>query len=401
MHIALVTPNWPPEKFASGIVTYVNSMRGELLKRGHHVTILTIGTDSGVNDPDVFCPISTLRFKIKVRFMRAIGYSGWMTENWGETIAAVVNRIHKRHPIDVIEMEESFGWCGSVAKLTPIPVVVKLHGPCFLVHSLLNEEDPWLARHIYLEKSGLSKIATVISPSQNTLEDTIARYALHPQFAQRIPNCIIADPNLPIWKMEECDPKSILFVGRFDKIKGADILLKAFRLLLNRDSSLKLIFVGPNDEPIEEDGIQYSSSSYVKHILAVSQQENIEFKGRLSPKEIAQLRVESALTIVSSRWESQSYTALEAMMQGCPVVASNTGGIPEIIHDGVTGRLYDCESPDELAHTILQVLAHLDSSKTMGINARQYVLEKHSTSVVADATFCAYTEAIKSNSRSK
>ena len=50
----------------------------------------------------------------------------------------------------------------------------------------------------------------------------------------------------PLWHLDTCDKNTILFVGRFDVRKGADIVLKAFRLILKAFPSAKLIFVGPD-----------------------------------------------------------------------------------------------------------------------------------------------------------
>ena len=401
MHIVLGTPSWPREKSSSGIVTYVDNLRLDLIAKGHKVSIIVLGGSDEDLGPDVIWPTRTLGFKIQAKLMRVLGRPGWAHEHWGVMIAAALNKLHLRSPIDVFEVEESFGWCGKIKQHIGFPMVVKLHGPTFLVSPLNDHSDDAHRQRIEHEGISLRMQDCITSPSKCTLDDTLRYYSLQPKYSAHIVNSLSEPKDLPLWSASNHDKNQLLFVGRFDRIKGADIVLKAFALLIKAKPQLRLIFVGPDSGLVDEDGVKWSALDYSKHLFNPSDLQKISFLGKQPPPAIEKLRAQSALVIVASRWESQSYTTLEAMLQGCPVVASATGGMGEIIIDAQTGHLFESENPDSLATTISSVLENTTKAATLGKNARRYVQEMHAPSLVADATLVAYSNAKKLHYSSK
>jgi glycosyltransferase involved in cell wall biosynthesis len=65
-----------------------------------------------------------------------------------------------------------------------------------------------------------------------------------------------------------------------------------------------------------------------------------------------QLYSQADVVVMPSRWEGFGYVALEAMRAGCALFASRRGALPELVVDDVTGRLFDPQSPKELARLI-------------------------------------------------
>jgi len=395
MHIVLFCPAWPPQRFASGIVTYVNHLRNELRDRGHKVTLL-VGQLSPEDPPelDVVKVEASLLFELQTRLMFRLGHKHWGSSNWGRMIVKALREIHQRSAIDVVEMEESFGWCGLVASQSGIPTVVKLHGPTFLVSPLGPTLDAAKAQRIDREGQALAKVHTIISPAQCTLDQTISKYGLSPDYARQVVNSIVGRTDLPLWSADRCEKNVVLFVGRFDAVKGADVVLKAFKLLLAKHGDLKLVFVGPDHALPDDRGNNLSFEPYVEQLFDSSQKAAITYLGRRSPSEIEKLRCQAFVTVVASRWENQPYTLLEAMLQGCPVVASNSGGIAEIVDHGKTGQLFECANPLALADSLEAMIEHPQMAAEMGRLARQYVLEKHSLAAMTDATLLSYEHAI-------
>jgi len=395
MHIVLFCPAWPPQRFASGIVTYVNHLRNELRDRGHKVTLL-VGqlSPEDLSELDVVKVEASFLFELQTRLMFRLGHKHWGSCNWGRMIVRSLRKIHQQCAIDVVEMEESFGWCGLVASQSGIPTVVKLHGPTFLVSPLGPTPDDAKEQRIAREGQALAKVHTIISPAQCTLDQTIAHYGLRPKYAQQVVNSIVERADLPLWDADQCERNVVLFVGRFDEVKGADVVLKAFKLLLSRRDDLKLVFVGPDNGLPDERGHSLSFEPYLNQLFGPSQKAAITYLGRRSPPEIEKLRCEAFVTIVASRWENQPYTLLEAMLQGCPVVASNSGGIAEIVDHGKTGQLFECANPLALADSLETLIDHPQMAAEMGRLARQYVLEKHSLAAMTDATLLSYEYAI-------
>jgi glycosyltransferase involved in cell wall biosynthesis len=396
MHIAFWSPAWPIEKFNNGIITYVHWMKREMERQGHRVSVLTRELDGSVRDPSVY-PVDGRRFWDPL--LRRISGKPFSFEqavfNFSSSIAARLEQIHRRHPIDIVEMEESFGWFAGVAAQTALPVVVKLHGPAFL--SLVEGElaSSFGQEKVTREGRALrNSTSAIISPSQRTLEQTIERYGLNPKHQRHIVNPLTMESDTPLWSLRSCDRDTILFVGRFDLRKGADIALKAFLRALQDRPQLKLIFVGPDSGLPMPDGRQLDFNAYCDELFPKSLRDRVEYRGRLSNREIAELRPKTLLTLVASRWENQGYTMLEAMYQGCPVVSTDAGGCPESVIDGVTGRLARSEDPEDFARQINAMLEDPEGAEALGRAARQHVIEHHAAEKVAAQTLDMYREVL-------
>src|ERR1700730_12271498 len=137
MHVAFWSPGWPLAKVQNGITTYVHWMKRVLESQGHRVSVFTEALHASGDEPNVY-HVGHLRPRIWNRALRRVALRGrWRSIgsevfDFSALISMAILKVHHRDRIDVIEMEESFGWFADVARLTSIPLVVKLHGPAFL-----------------------------------------------------------------------------------------------------------------------------------------------------------------------------------------------------------------------------------------------------------------------------
>lgn len=395
MHIALYSSGWPASHFASGVVTYVDCLRTEYLRQGHRVSVFTPSLGEGCQDSDIYLVKATWQHRLTQKLRRLLEKNGWAPKSFGNVLGRTIQRVNRVTPIDVIEIEESFGWFQDVAQLNPgIPMVVKLHGPTFLVEPRESAQLPFMRKKIEAEGSALLTAKVVVAPSACTLRDTIDRYALSPLLTQRLPNPLRTEISLDLWSPERCSKDTLLFIGRFDKIKGADTVLKVFRKLLDRQPTLKLIFVGPDIGISDPDGTVVHYEAYSDRLFSPEEKTNISFLGKLPPDRLQALRGQALLTLMTSVWESQSYTVLEALLQACPLVAVDGGAVGEIVENGVSGWLAGPDDIEELCERILQVRGNLPAAQAMGLAGRAYVLENHAPHVVACQNLEVYRQAI-------
>ncbi len=313
-----------------------------------------------------------------------------------EPIASKLNELNRIDPIDIVEMEESFGWSAGVIDRTSLPVVTKLHGPAFL--SMTSEEinTEFGQEKIAREGRALRHCEVIVSPSTLTMTQTIDRYALAPRIARRINNPVKISGETPQWRFVNCNRKVILFVGRFDARKGADIVLQAFAIALQSDPELRLIFVGPDRGIPKSDGSMMKFGEYCEVSLSPTARARIDYLGPVANYKIPELRMGAMMTIVASRWENQGYTLLEAMYQGCPVISTNAGGCPESIENGISGLLAKSEDPVDFADRILQMAADPLGARRLGEAASQYVREEHDVAKIVSSSILLYREVIGS-----
>jgi glycosyltransferase involved in cell wall biosynthesis len=134
------------------------------------------------------------------------------------------------------------------------------------------------------------------------------------------------------------DPRlKLLFIGRLDRQKGLDILLDAVGTLTNE---VHLRVVG---EAILSDAERLKAPS------------NVEMMGWRIEPEIESLLQDCDLVIMPSRWEGFGLVALEAMRAERAVLASAIGGLPEVVEDGVTGRLFPVGDVEAIRKILLSI----------------------------------------------
>ncbi len=151
-------------------------------------------------------------------------------------------------------------------------------------------------------------------------------------------------------RLRQEHPGVVVFVGSLTYVKGVDVLLNALASLPpDRRPSVRL--VGP---AVDE--------TFAKSLMAQTRRDglasSVTFVGSLPPDEVAREMSEAAVVVVPSRSEALPRVVLEALAAGAPVVASNVGGVPEIVQDGVTGILVPPGDVQALASALDRVLAN-------------------------------------------
>lgn len=153
-----------------------------------------------------------------------------------------------------------------------------------------------------------------------------------------------------------------LFLGRISEEKGIEILLDAY-IKKNFNSKLKIAGTGPLLEKL-------------KHKYPYN---NIEFLGFVSGEKKAKLISQAkALIIPSTCLENFPVTIIEANMYGIPVIASNSGGIPELIDNNKTGILFESGNISELYEKLVWSEKHYKELEKMGKSAKLYAEDNYS-----------------------
>src|ERR1700722_17040422 len=342
LSIAFLTPEWPVNTAANGIVTYVDSIAAGMRRQGHTICILTAHCNDPVSQPDVY-PLEgeerSALARIRDGLMFLISPSEALRQIYCRALVQAMRRVIAERGIELLEMEESFGWVQLLKPRLPIPLVVTLHGPHFANGPALGvPADATFRRRIRQEGVGIAKADAVSAPSREILERTRAFYGLPLIGASLIPNAGPAVPTEPHWSLSKCDPSRLLFIGRFDRHKGGDVVIDAFRKIAQRLPQVRLWFVGPEEGQTDELGRHWTLAEYIA-VRAPDVADRIDCLGRQPYASLAELRRKAFATIVGSRYETFGIVVLEAMAYGCPLAATRAGGIAEIIEDGVNGVL--------------------------------------------------------------
>ena len=157
-------------------------------------------------------------------------------------------------------------------------------------------------------------------------------------------------------------------VGRLEVVKGQDLLIRAWpeveRLTAPIGRPLRLILVG--------DGSQRAHLEALVRELGIG--ERVVFAGQRG--DVPGVLRAMDVFVSPSLNEGISNTVLEAMATGLPVVATRVGGNPEVVTEGVTGRLLDAQEPRELATAIADIVRSDSVRESMATASRRHALER-------------------------
>jgi glycosyltransferase involved in cell wall biosynthesis len=162
------------------------------------------------------------------------------------------------------------------------------------------------------------------------------------------------------------DAAIVLTLGRLIRVKGYDVLIDAFRFVLQQVPNAILLIAG--DGPERED--------LVERIGSYRLRDKIKLLGMI--REVNELYEVCNVYVNSSRLEGLPMTIIEAMAHGKSVVATSVGGNPEMVLDGVTGMLVPPDNSEKLSNAIVRMLKNNDFREKANKAAYDLFLHKYS-----------------------
>ena len=169
----------------------------------------------------------------------------------------------------------------------------------------------------------------------------------------------------------------ILWVGRFDKVKGVDNFIMAMKDVVQEIPRAKLMLVGYG----------YEENNFKKLTQTLKLKRHIEFVGKKTGDDLIREYKSSHLFVLPSSSEGQPITILEAQAAYVPVVATKTGGIPEIVKNKVNGLLVPPNDYIALANAVIWCLKNKND---FGQKGHQMVAEMDSWDDIASKTLLNY-----------
>ncbi|MBR2308231.1 MAG: glycosyltransferase [Fibrobacter sp.] len=187
----------------------------------------------------------------------------------------------------------------------------------------------------------------------------------------------------------------ILFVGRHIERKGICYLIEAAKYLPRDQFEIRIVGVGDLTDKLKAQAAEVSTAP---------DSANIVFTGKLSPEALAnEYRTANVFTlpaIVDSKGDTEGLgvVLIEAMELGLPVVASNVGGIPDVVVDGVSGILVPEKDPQALANAYKRLAAEPELQKQLLEGARKRIDESFNGSKIVKRQIAVY-EKIKNKKK--
>jgi glycogen(starch) synthase len=176
------------------------------------------------------------------------------------------------------------------------------------------------------------------------------------------------------------DRFTFICLGRLVPEKGFDIAIRALAAVKRGDFRLVIVGEGPGLLELRD---------LARNLHVESQ---VEMRGWIHPDDVPTCLKSAHVLIVPSVWrEPFGLVALEAGQMGLPVIASNVGGLPEIVRDGENGRLVPSGDVGGLARAMLELADNPLLCETMGRQGRKHSREKFTIEACSRAYHAAYS----------
>jgi len=302
--------------------------------------------------------------------------------------------LQNRHNFDVWHIHFAFPFANiavPLAKQLNIPSVVTCHGGDILINKSIN----YGYRCSINLKNDIQKtllIADAVVAISKTMQNELLTIGVNQANVHLIPNGINIErfkkvDSSNVYQSYRCTKTDniILCVGRNSAEKGQIILLDALQLLKNQGVHFVCIFVGQNIQALDTEINNRSLQNDVRLLDTIySNWSAGEYD--LPPNELICLYKISSVVIVPSLSEAFGLTALEAFASGSLVIASDIGGLKELVEHGKNGFLFPVNDSDALAYYIKKVL-YMDNKLRCKLIAkslltakkysREIMMEKH------------------------
>lgn len=266
-----------------------------------------------------------------------------------------------------------------------IPVIITVHGlNSVRVKGSYPKSDYLNLRFIlypYFEKKALQRAAKIINVSHWTKEKSDSIIGENSKTVY-IPNGLVYEKYHNI-KSKDINHPSLFFAGRLVRLKNVDILIKALSIVkeTNPDVHLYIAGSGPQDQKLRYLSIKLNLNN------------NITFLNFISEDEMLKMYASADIFVLPSKFENCPMVLLEALAVGTPIVASNVGGIPQILDNGKYGILTKPGDIEDLAQKIIALIKNNSLRNELRENGKQRVKE-YSWDDIASKTIELYSSIL-------
>ena len=225
-----------------------------------------------------------------------------------------------------------------------------------------SPRDSWILKKVV--QYNLSK-ADVITSTSLMLKKETQKYIQTGQKVHHIPFGIDTEKFIVNSELKDNNTIYIGTVKSLEEKYGISYLIQAFAQVKMQITNVELIIVG----------VGSLFNKLVKLAESLGINNSITFTGKVENDEVVHYLHKMDIFVVPSISESETFgvAAVEASACGLPVIASNIGGLPEVVIDGKTGFLIDPENIDDLTEKLLILINDKMMRKKMGEEGRNYI----------------------------
>lgn len=398
MHICFISLDYPSTSSGGGVGNQVRAIGSGLVREGHAVSVIALkqkgipdfSVDNGVRVHGI--SVGPLHWYIsKTPGVSSLLTMGLRELEYGWATYRKVMRVHSEKDIDLIEGTES-GALLTALLFREAPVIIRLHGEHYTFYKYTSELRLSISLRFarFLQRAAMKTCLLLTSPSRTHALEIRSELGRNSPPIVVLPNVLsfpISETETRPFDTQEKDKEQVvLFVGRLDRVKGIMPFLKAARLISRELPRVKFTLVGGEHPTLNLRDLK-------KLVAACGMTRSVRFLGYLEHEKLAEQYRSASVCVVPSYYETFGLAALEAMSFGAPVVASDVGGLKEVVEDGITGFLVPPGDHYILANRVVQILGDRELRIRMGSAGREQCLKRWDTKGVLLQTLLVYRNA--------
>jgi len=377
MKIVQVVSSFPPA--IGGVEVHAFYLSRELAKLGHNVTVVTT-QEPGTKDREVREGVCIVR-------LPAISLFGFSSVKYSPGLLIELLKADAD-----IYCGQSYGtlhaFCASVvAVLKGKPYIFTVHGYPRLKG--LAGAMQWLYKHTFAAFTFWAARRVISVTSANL---PFIRKEVDPKKIVIIPNGV----DTKLFKLDKAKAarykkmfpgRIVSYVGRLDKYKGIDVLIKAFKKVRKEVPDANLIIVG-KDEGIRKDLRETARRLGI---------ESVRFMEAVDIKEVPGIYSASEVVVLPSLYEGMSFNMMETLSCGRPFISTRSGNAEEILGKAYGKHaddfLVEIGSSDELADKIANILKNKGKYEGIAAKGRMLIEKEYSWPKIAKETEMVYRQA--------
>ena len=393
MKIALICPAFLPASQFGGILFLFYDLARESSNSGHDVTVFTTDLDFANNLHTFNKHLPRIEKMHNFKINRT---SIWFSFGLFFVNPKIYSQISKNNPdiIHTIGIRSFQSFIAAIiSKKKNIPLIISDQGGLSTHPSLKNE--PLLKRLLY--KLQTPMIRYIANQASKIIVANEYEKEIFSQFVDKSRIGIVRNGiNLEILDSKETDfmkkhgikEPFILFLGRFTKVKGIDVLLHAIKIVKKERVPLKTKFVIM--------GVDFGFQDEMFDMINKLKIENevIVIKNP-SRDDVITAYKKSKFLVLPSRWELSPLTPLEGFAFKKPVISTNVHGIPYTISNGKNGILVEPDDPLSLSTAILELYDNEEKCREFGISGYNLVQTECNSLRMTEETLEIYKKVIK------
>lgn len=203
------------------------------------------------------------------------------------------------------------------------------------------------------------------------------------------------------WTLENCERHTIFMSQAAYPIKGLHYMLEALSILIRKHPETKLYIAGPDITASNSIKDKLKKTSYSKYIAEMIKKNNLKdhvlFMGLLNEKQMCERYLKSNLFVCPSSIENSPNSLGEAMILGVPCVASDVGGVSDMLVNKAEGFVYQADAPYMLAYYISELFRNDELALNFSENARTHALKTHDYTINTNRLIDIYGDVLRGN----